>query len=615
MVSFLHRKRLVDQLRRLGEIGHGLLKVTRIKDQLRRLGEIGHGLLKVNKSAKKNEDKASEVPHGTLTTWNAGISSTTNNSLSNNVNSGASYSSTKPNVDEEGRKKVNLSGLSSKKRAHKEVSIPLYFENLSFSVTNPIADHALLATPTNLVNEPAKKKKDEANEPAKKKKDEAKELAKKKKEEAIELAKKKKEEAIELAKKKKEEAIELANKKKEEANELAKKKIEEAVELANKKKEEAIELAKKKKEEAIELAKKKEEAIELAKKKKQEAIELAKKKKEEANELAKKKKEEAIELAKKKKEEAIELAKKRKEEAIELAKKKKEAANELSKKKKDEANELAKKKKDEAIPSSTKPKVNKEGRKLDNLVRPLSKKRAHKEVSTPRKNGKLLPSVTNPEADHAHVTTPTNLVSLFSSGNAKFVLLRICSYVISFLTMDDLYLILQASSTNAAQFNNIPGMSGLASPYYSNVGNITSSLAVKGVIDVVDDSATKCPKDISGKSSEIVTHGDTTSLYGGISRKINTLFDNYADLQPTALSNYIDIDEEIAHPLSSKQPLIEISSSPWNDEKLLSSSSSTNVTDPKNLGSKASLQEVIPYVSIDELDTYEDSKTLNFSQH
>nr|GEY84206.1 hypothetical protein [Tanacetum cinerariifolium] len=32
-------------------------------------------------------------------------------------------------------------------------------------------------------------------------------------------------------------------------------------------------------------------------------------------------------------------------------------------------------------------------------------------------------------------------------------------------------------------------------------------------------------------------------------------------------------------------------------------------------GSKASLQEVIPYVSIDELDTYEDSKTLNFSQH
>ncbi|GKG32197.1 hypothetical protein Tco_0427147, partial [Tanacetum coccineum] len=77
----------------------------------------------VNKSAKKNEDKASEVPRGTLT---------------------------KPNVDEEGRKKVNLSGLSSKKRAHKEVSIPLDFENLSFSVTNLIADHALLATPTNL---------------------------------------------------------------------------------------------------------------------------------------------------------------------------------------------------------------------------------------------------------------------------------------------------------------------------------------------------------------------------------------------------------------------------------------------------------------------------------
>nr|GEZ44226.1 hypothetical protein [Tanacetum cinerariifolium] len=88
---------------------------------------------------------------------------------------------------------------------------------------------------------------------------------------------------------------------------------------------------------------------------------------------------------------------------------------------------------------------------------PLSKKRPHKEVSTPRKNGKLLPSVTNLEADHAHVTTPTNL----------------------------------ASSTNAAQFNNIPGMSGLASPYYSNVGNITSSLAVKCVVDVVDDSTTK----------------------------------------------------------------------------------------------------------------------------
>nr|GEZ44227.1 hypothetical protein [Tanacetum cinerariifolium] len=151
----------------------------------------------VNKSAKKNEDKASEVPHGTLTTWNAGILR---------------------------RKKVNLSGLSSKKRAHKEVSIPLDFENLSFSVTNPIADHALLATPTNL------------------------------KEEANELAKKKKEEAIELAKKKKEEAIKLANKKKEEANELSKKKKEEAIELA-KRKGEAFELAKKKKEEAIELAK------------------------------------------------------------------------------------------------------------------------------------------------------------------------------------------------------------------------------------------------------------------------------------------------------------------------------------------------------------------------
>ncbi|GKF34635.1 hypothetical protein Tco_0107835, partial [Tanacetum coccineum] len=74
-------------------------------------------------------------------------------------------------------------------------------------------------------------------------------------------------------------------------------------------------------------------------------------------------------------------------------------------------NSTAKKKKDEAIASSTKLKVNKEGRKLDNLVRPLSKKPAHKEVSTPQKSGKLLPSVTNLEADHAHVTTPTNLAS------------------------------------------------------------------------------------------------------------------------------------------------------------------------------------------------------------